>query len=318
MKKIVSLSLFLVIALVLSDGAYAQKFTKRKRYLSFGWTIGAVNYVGDLDPGQSFISPALSKTGIHLGLFAGMYRWKPRISFRGAVAYNMIRGNDAVSTDPGDDVYRRVRNLSFVNHMFEIKGDVVYDLFANKGTYLKRPDYTPYAFLGLAVFYQSPLAQLDNNSGAYTNLRTYNKGLNSEGMSSSPIQIAVPFGLGFRKKMNKEWDFSFEIGFRLTFTDYLDDVSGRYTDLSNDKNIRQWQTKSYGKEIIEYAEKNGLGTHLDPVLGVQVVNGFGDNTNADGRGLDKRGTSTQNDWYVVTNVGLTKILKGGVRCPKFR
>ncbi|MEY3417733.1 MAG: hypothetical protein RL711_1992 [Bacteroidota bacterium] len=314
MKKIVALTLFLVVTLVLSEGAYAQKFTKRKRYLSVGWSIGACNYVGDLDPGQSFISPALSKTGIHLGLFGGMYRWTPRISFRGSFAYNMIRGNDAVSTDPGDDVYRKVRNLSFVNHMVELKADVIYDLFANKGTYLKRPDYVPYVFTGLAVFYQTPFAQLDNSNGGYQNLRTYNKGNNSEGISVSPIQLAIPLGLGFRKKMNKEWDFAFEIGWRVTFTDYLDDVSGNYAALSDDREIRKWQTKSYGADVVAYAASHGLGTHLDPILGQQVVNGFGDNS----QGPDKRGTANQNDWYVVTNLSLTKVLKGGVRCPKFR
>ena len=312
MKKIVALSLFLVVTLALSEGAYAQKFTKRKRYLSVGWSIGACNYVGDLDPGQSFISPALSKTGIHLGLFGGMFRWTPRISFRGAIAYNMIRGNDAVSDGTGDDVFRRARNLSFINHMFELKADMIYDIFPNKGTYLKRPDYVPYVFWGLAVFYQTPFAQLDNETGGYNNLRTYNHGKNSEGMESSAIQMAIPFGLGFRKKMNKEWDFAFEIGARMTFTDYLDDVSGDYGAISTEKDIRQWQTKSYGN----VTEVTGMQTHLDPVLGKQVINGFGDNS--DPNAPDKRGTSKYNDWYIVTNIQLTKVLKGGVRCPKFR
>jgi hypothetical protein len=323
MKKIVAVSLFLVVTFALSEGAYAQKFTKRKRYLSVGWSIGACNYVGDLDPGQSFISPAISKTGIHLGLFGGMYRWTPRISFRGAVAYNMIRGNDAVSDGTGDDVYRRIRNLSFVNHMFEIKADMIYDIFANKGTYLKRPDYVPYVFWGIAVFYQTPYAQLNNKTGAYNNLRTYNEGKNSEGMSVSPIQMAIPIGLGFRKKLNKEWDFAFEIGWRITFTDFLDDVSGNYSNLSEKKNVRQWQTKSNQPDAIAaaktiYGADTDLAkfTYIDPVLGQPVVNGFGNN--AELTGPDKRGTSNQNDWYIVTNIQLTKVLKGGVRCPKFR
>lgn len=316
MKKIVALSLFIVFALILSDEASAQKFTRRKRYYSVGWSIGACNYVGDLDPGQSFISPSFSKTGIHLGLFGGMFRWKPRISFRGAIAYNMIRGNDAVSDEPGDDIFRKARNLNFINHMAEIKVDMVYDLFANKGTYLKRPDYTPYAFLGIAVFYQTPYTT--DAGGKMVNLRTYNNGSNSEGVSSSPVQIAVPMGLGVRKKLNKEWDFAFEIGWRMTFSDYLDDVSDKYPTLSTDKAIRALQTRSYGADMMAFAAANGLGTHFDPVLGTNVINGYGDNATELTQGKDKRGTTTYNDWYIVTNIQLTKIMKGGVRCPKFR
>ena len=312
MKKIVALSLFIVVSLVLSDDASAQKFTKRKRYFSFGWSIGACNYVGDLDPGESFYNPAFSKTGLHLGLFGGMFRWKPRVSFRGALAYNMIRGNDAVSDGDGNDVFRKARNLNFVNHMAELKVDMIYDLFANKGTYLKRPDYTPYAFIGLAIFYQTPYTT--DAAGNMINLRTYNNGNNSEGVQSSPVQIAVPFGLGIRKKMNKEWDFAFEMGWRMTFSDYLDDVSNKYTDMSSNKAVRALQTRSHGPEMMAFALKNGLGTIYDPVLGTDVINGWGNNAT----GLDKRGTSTYNDWYIVTNIQITKVMKGGVRCPKFR
>ena len=200
--------------------------------------------------------------------------------------------------------------------MGELKIDMIYDLFANKGTYLKRPDYTPYAFLGIAVFYQTPYTT--DAGGNMINLRTYNNGNNSEGIWTSPVQLAVPIGLGVRKKLNKEWDFAFEIGWRLTFTDYLDDVSHKYSNMSSDKSIRALQTRSYGADMMAFAAANGLGTHLDPVLNVQVINGYGDNSTEATQGLDKRGTNTQNDWYIVTNVQLTKIMKGGVRCPKFR
>lgn len=299
MKKIVAVSLFLVVTFALSDGAYAQKFTKRKRYLSVGWSIGACNYVGDLDPGQSFISPALSKTGIHLGLFGGMYRWTPRISFRGAVAYNMIRGNDwESSAGTGDAKFRKVRNLSFINHMFEFKADMIYDLLPNKGTYLKRPDYVPYAFWGIAVFYQNPYAYGTDNK--LYNLRT----MQNEGVLESPIQIAIPIGLGFRKKMNKEWDFAFEIGWRMTFTDYLDDVSGNY--IANPTNAK-FASRSGEQKVLDFAKENGLGISPD-----------GKNLEGHYAAGDQRGESGDNDWYIVTNIQLTKVLKGGVRCPKFR
>jgi hypothetical protein len=299
MKKILALTLFLGVALVLSEGAYAQKFTKRKRYLSVGWSIGAVNYVGDLDPGQSFISPSLSKTGIHLGLFGGMYRWKPRVSFRGAISYNLIRGNDwESSASSGDAMFRKVRNLSFHNHILEVKADMMYDLFPNKGTYLKRPEYVPYAFIGLGFIYQNPYAY--GTDDKIYNLRT----MQNEGVLASPVQVVIPFGVGFRKKLNKEWDFAFEIGWRMTFTDYLDDVSGNY--IANPSNPK-FASRSSEQKVLDFAKQKGLPITAD---GKNLVGHFDAG--------DQRGTSSDNDWYIVTNFHLTKILKGGVRCPKFR
>ncbi|MEJ0031274.1 MAG: hypothetical protein WDO15_13250 [Bacteroidota bacterium] len=45
------------------------------------------------------------------------------------------------------------------------------------------------------------------------------------------FQVAIPFGLGARLKLTETLDLWADIGFRYTFTDYLDDVSKNYVDL---------------------------------------------------------------------------------------
>ncbi len=309
MKKIVGFALLFAFVVSLNTETFAQKFTKRKRYMSVGFHVGAANYVGDLDPGQSAFSPSLKKSGISLGLFAGLIRLTPRLSVRGGLTYNLIRGNDwDVSTGGGDDRFRRVRNLSFINNVIEIKVDAVYDIFANKGTYLKRPDYVPFVFLGIAAFYHDPMAK-DPETAKLTRLRP----LMTEGKSYSPVSVSIPFGVGIRKKMNKMWDVSFEIGWRWTFTDYLDDVSGNYIG-STDPKVRKFETRSNTAEVFEYAISSGLGDNYivdQNVPGGKFLNGFGE-------AGDKRGTQSENDWYIISAIQFTKILKGGVRCPKFR
>lgn len=46
----------------------------------------------------------------------------------------------------------------------------------------------------------------------------------------SLTQLAVPVGLGLKCYMNKHWIVALEYTVRKTFTDYLDDVSGKYAE----------------------------------------------------------------------------------------
>jgi hypothetical protein len=51
----------------------------------------------------------------------------------------------------------------------------------------------------------------------------------------SLLQVAIPFGLGAPFRLNEVLDLWIDIGFRYTFTDYLDDVSKNYVDLNKIK-----------------------------------------------------------------------------------
>jgi hypothetical protein len=42
------------------------------------------------------------------------------------------------------------------------------------------------------------------------------------------VQAVIPVGLGLKVNINQRWTFSGEIGHRITFTDYMDDVSTTY------------------------------------------------------------------------------------------
>ena len=257
MRKIFTSAAILLAVIFIITDVQAQKFTKRKKYTSVGGSLNAMNYVGDLDPGQSFLSPNLRFTRYNLSACI-VWRMQPRISLRTNLSAGRIMGDDRKGSKPkGNDKFRWNRNLSFRNDMLEFKLDAIFDLFENRGTFKKRPDYTPYAFIGFAMFYHNPKAKFDGKWVALKLLSTEGQGLPAINGRKPPkpyslIQPAIPFGVGFRYKLDRQLDIAFEIGWRATFTDYIDDVGGFYYDrqtLIDKKGIKAAQLADRSLEI---------------------------------------------------------------------
>ena len=269
-----------------------------------------MNYVGDIDPSPSIFGPSFGYTRYNIGVEL-VRRQSPHWSYRAALSYGRMGGSDHMNASYNDhDIYRRARNLSFRNQIVELKADVVFDIFGNRAHYRKRHDYTPYLFMGIAYFHHSPQAKTpDSFGGHWIDLRP----LKTEGNVYSLNQVAIPVGMGFRYKVGKRWDLAFEMGWRFTLTDYLDDVSGTYVDrgtfgdnplavamadrsmeaLPNDPALEDWVNTSQG-----YNTSDGYTT----------VNGYG-------REGNQRGDKTHKDVYIVSGFHLTYILDKGVKCP---
>jgi len=320
--------------------AIAQKVTSKKRYWSIGGSANTMNYVGDLDPGQSFLSPNLSATRYNFGIEA-TYRYSARVAFRGAASYGRIEGNDASSRDANADAFRKVRNANFYDNIGELKADVIIDLFENRGRFDKRPLFNPYIFGGIAGFYTNPQEQLSQGGTSYS-LLDYNPE-HASGYQISKIQVALPFGIGFRYKLARYWDLSFEIGWRKTFTGYLDGMNGNYVNnyTRNDVGSISYKLQETASAWIQY-DDNGITGHLKanaPSIaqsnfvqgGVTVlsdgttvthpayINGFsGWSQDEHGNQYPRDGGKSSADWYIVTGFHLNYIIQSGIRCPKFR
>lgn len=318
------LSFVLVLILLATASVDAQKFPKRYKYTSVGITANAMNYVGDLDPAPNPFSPALRFTRWQFGGVL-VHRFSPRMHARGAFSYGRIQGDDAKSsTTVGDDIYRNRRNLNFKNDIYELKADLIWDVFANRRGLQRRLQYTPYVFLGVAGFYHNP----KNNEGvALRALGTEGQYIDGVGQDKpySLIQVAVPFGVGFRYKLTSSWDVAFEIGWRMTFTDYLDDVGGDYIDKQNfeygstaywasDRSITPEQAAQYSADPSS-APGNVYSEPGDDGNQHWYMYGYGKNNN----GTENRGDKGfDNDWYIVTGIHLMYIFHPKVVCPKFR
>jgi hypothetical protein len=120
------------------------------------------------------------------------------------------------------------RNLSFQTNILEwnLLGEYTFlDITRNK--------FSPFVFAGIAVFHYDPYAY--DTLGQKTYLRPLST--EGEGLSAYPdqrpynlTQFAIPFGGGIKFRVSENVVLAYEVGFRKTFTDYLDDVSTNYVD----------------------------------------------------------------------------------------
>jgi len=351
--------LFLVTFISLSQAAYPQRNLKKrnnlkitnyrgtistfanKRYFALGGGIDILNYFGDLSPKSKWASTDLKFTRPGISLFLD-YRYGPRLTYRLALDWGTITGDDFVSADPFNDVakYRYIRNIHFRNRIIGLSFQARIDLFTNRGTYLSRPAINPYLFGGLSVFYHDPRAiapefdQLGNTipeAGKWVALQP----LGTEGQYSdaydvkpySKIQLAVPVGIGCSWKLNDNFDLSLEIGYRVLFFDYIDDVSGDYVDLGIFNNPLARALSDRSQEPV--AARPGEARDFENVIypnttdyiytsaydgnTYNVFMGFGS------EGLNNiRGDSGNNDMLFVTSLKITYIFGGTFQNAKFR
>jgi hypothetical protein len=312
-----------------------KHFGREHVYSGVGFSLNALDYYGDLSPLPSKFSTDISftKPGVGISFF---HRFGPRYTLIGQFMYGTLKGSDAQSAkkSSGDGFnFREVRNLSFRNRIKELSLTAYFDLFENEGTYISRVKWTPYVFVGIAVFLHNPQAQepakfLDGtpnpNAGKWVDLQP----LGTEGQkantstllptdvnygakSYSLLQAAIPFGAGARFRLNEVFDLWADIGFRYTFTDYLDDVSKNYVDVTRFKDPLA-QAMSYRSNEIP---NPGLPTSIVMINGVPVtmINGYGTEYPTNNRGNKKN-----NDIYMVTSIKITYILGATFHRAKFR
>ena len=304
MKNIFTYSTAFVLglALVATPDADAQQFSKRKQYNSVGFSLNAMNYFGDIVPVTNFTSLRLGATRVGAGISITR-RFYPRLSGRFGLSYGRISGDDSQAADPNgpDSKFRYNRNFSFRNDILEASAVAIVDLIENRNNYLKRPDFVPYVFAGVAGIYTNPKGLVGkNNEGLTEGTYLPLSDLKTEGQANAygHTQFVIPFGGGIRYRINRNFDASLEIGWRKTFTDYLDDVGGKYADVNK---LSPGSQRYFGNGITRsITEKNGqFPNFTDP--------------------SSQRGDSgNKTDWYIVTGVTLNYILTPRIKNPKFR
>ena len=305
-------------------------FGKEKIYNMVGLSVSALNYYGDVTPKTGAFSSDISFTRPAIGLVFS-HRFGPRYAVTGSYMYGTLKGSDksADEADLDNGVYRYQRNLSFRNRIHELSAVASLDLFENDATYISRVKWTPYAFLGVSMFFNNPQGKVPPtdlngnpfpNAGDWVNLHS----LGTEGQNASllptdanagssdykKLQIAIPMGLGARFRLNEVLDFSVEFGFRYLFTDYIDDVSKNYVDLGVFGNNELAKAMSYRSNEVAtptftYIGRDG-GTY-------SVVPGYGAEHPA-----NMRGDKSNRDIFMVTTFKLTSVLGKNFHRAKFR
>ena len=213
MKRVFQIGLFAL--LVVPELASGQSFfaMRRQRNVIFSVGTGTSSYFGELKNDGDYID---ARPNVNLGLQVFLNR---RISARAEITWFQLSGTD---TKANSD--RVERNLSFKANNYEINFAGLINLTPHGKRYYQRPNLNVYAFAGIGMIYSNPTAEYQGQTVSLRELQT-------EGISYSAIQPVIPFGLGLRIKSGPYFNIVIEGGYRLTFTDYLDDVSiKRYPD----------------------------------------------------------------------------------------
>lgn len=200
------------------------------------------NYFGDLAPNNTRTSTALQYSRTFFTAYY-LQRVHPNVTIRGAFSWMILRGDDFSVSEAGSpdmsDYGRFIRNLSFRNNIYELSGIGLFELFPTDRGYLRRTFVNPYFMMGLSVFTHNPVSTepidpAKNGANPKTlNLRELGTEGQFTGVAGTPkpyslVQLGVPLGVGVRYRLLDKFDLSLELGYRFVFTDYIDDVSGRY------------------------------------------------------------------------------------------
>jgi hypothetical protein len=216
MKKISVILLLLIPALSL----------KSQWLWDYGVRLGASNYLGDIGGKEKtrrdFIADMkLAKTRWDGGIFV-RYKLQPKLSLKMAFDYVRIEGDDKLSTNPG----RMYRNFNFKNDLLDLAltGEFFFYEDPDLGnTYRYRNSFRAYIFGGVGGFYSNPKTIYNKE---WVTLREYD----IEGYDYKSILLNIPMGAGFYFTFDKKHRIGFEMNYRKTFSDYLDDISGNYPD----------------------------------------------------------------------------------------
>jgi len=247
----------LIIFLLLSCHAQAQK-------LFTTVYAGISGYQGELSTRP--IDPIQSHPSFGLGL---QYELNDHWLIRGDFTYGKISGHDKYS------LANRNRNLSFASNLSEFSLGIEYipiNLYYYK--------VSPYAFAGIANYKFSPYTTARNGSRVIlSEFSTEGQGFYLDRQPYKLRQFSIPFGGGLLWAVSDNFRVGFVVGFRKTFTDYLDDVSTTYVD----KDIL---AQNRGTNALNYAFR---GNELDPSLEYP----------ADGT---VRGNPKTKDWYHFSGI----------------
>ena len=189
----------------------------------FGVGIGAAHYFGDLNTRARLNRPKPA-AGIFFRKNFGNY-----VAMRVSGNFAQLGYSDVYNTQ---NEYMRRRNLSFNTNIWELglQGDFNFYRFMPGEPEFR---FTPYVTFGVSIFNYDPYAYLNGQKYFLRPLGTEGQSIDSlHRKPYSSMAVGFPFGVGFKYSINDRINLGFEVVYRFTNTDYIDDVSTTYVDPS--------------------------------------------------------------------------------------
>lgn len=241
--------LLIIIVFCSIQSVFAQRH-------ELGVSVGGANVIGDVGKGN-YINPfptRLSKNGsIYLpGSIGALYRFNfnPHMGFRASLSYSRAGASDHLSGEQ----FKIDRNKSFSNTILE--GAVLFEYNFKDINEAQEFAHSPYIFFGAGLAnYRTRSYDLDNT----------NRIVSTDKRDNS---LVLPFGVGYKVRLNYNMVVSLETGFRYTGKDDLD------------YNNPKFSTKMQQAGVTD--------TTIDQFMQSKTF-----------------GNLSNNDWYVITGLTLT-------------
>ncbi len=247
-----------------------------------GTNIGMMGYIGDLNRNNPV---KFTNVAANVNL---RYAFTPFHGFKLSFTQGGVQAYDKDSKI----AFERERNLSFKSNITELALNYEYYFFPfqpGSGKYR----YTFYSFVGIAGFRFEPLAEYNGITYKLRELGTEGQGTSfNKSAKYDNMALAIPFGVGFKYNIIDNFNLGIELGYRNTFTDYLDDVSKVYAD----------------KDIL--TDNNGLISALLSDRSGEINNGV-----YTGEVFTERGDASRRDFYMFTGVTISYTFTP-IKCPK--
>ena len=208
--------------------------------MGFAYYFGDLNIVNHHRHPFTFITESFNPKNYKMA-YSLSYRYNFLNQFSLGAHFNHLYLSGYDSDNKSKQIYdeewtRLVRNLSFHTAVNSLSFDVRYEYFRTEdawGTNYNN-EYnswivSPYAAAGLGIFSFNPKTWYYGEEIELQPLGTEGQGIKPYGQKYSLTGLILPFSLGIRFiEPNRVYSISVDFTYTYTFTDYLDDVSGKY------------------------------------------------------------------------------------------
>lgn len=347
-KKNAQLSVFVVTLLLSVVNGNAQSgLFKNKNYGSLytgaGIGGGSAHYIGDLTTPYSKGLLYVPYTNVRWNATAYYTRYfTPNIGAKVSFTWARLYGDDFVFSQRDltkfQDMF--IRNLHFRNDVKEFAISGIWNLKYDDGKMFRlRPKFMPYVSAGVGFVSHDPKAIARSTTGTaqttWTSLKQFNtsgQGLAGGPRKYSSIVPVIPLAVGFRMRLTEKLDLSFEGGYRVTLSDYIDDV-GR----TNYPNLATLAS-NYGTDAANFSYRAGENVHA--VSGdsripqfLQLWRGVITSTTSPSNNSTEiydpadpgvfRGSGSNKfyhrfDSYITTQVTITYVISDLIKCPPIK
>lgn len=315
-----------IVLVCLLAGLQTQSLAQRRPnthflpYSSVSFGVGTSTYFGELNAYSKPLKSLFTLPRWNVGL--GYTRqFTPNFAARATFTWARIVGDDYTFSKSNPEKYalQYIRNLHFRNDLKEFAVTGIYNFIADGRNSNDRARFTPYIFGGLALVAHSPETMPGDSLRDAYRLSKWVKlqPLHTEGQGQpgyqkpySLVTLAIPVGIGARYMLNENFNVGVEIGYRMTFTDYLDDVSGTYANVDALQGVSAPLADRRNQSVAPRVNADRTVAlqqlrQTNPELFTTEARGGGNNT-------------YPKDGYLLTTFSIQYIIPAKIKCPPIK